>query len=200
MGDLDEDGDVDIMLGSVAAGSGKRLYLNNGNGVFVDSAERVPNDSAALSVALGDVDRDGDLDLVVGNGYIYGAQNALYPNFPRQLEAPRPPRIGQDYLLVFYAMPGYAKILQGSLPLLNLTEMKPRTFIPPFGFLGLSVVGLLILPPVVLSHPEGRVSQELRIPNLAALRGHILSTQALMMHATIPHTWRFTNLTRDRIQ
>jgi hypothetical protein len=78
LGDVDGDGDLDLVVGN--DGQANRLYLNSGtaspfNGV---SGDNISSDTHhTYSVALGDVDRDGDLDLVAGN---YGQANRLYLN------------------------------------------------------------------------------------------------------------------------
>ncbi|MGB2869619.1 MAG: FG-GAP-like repeat-containing protein [Bacteroidota bacterium] len=68
-GDIDHDGDLDLFI----AGHGIRLFRNDG-GLFVDiTAEShlefvaIPN-VVNLQVALGDYDRDGDLDLALAGG------------------------------------------------------------------------------------------------------------------------------------
>ncbi|MEM7200201.1 MAG: VCBS repeat-containing protein [Planctomycetota bacterium] len=65
--DLDGDGDLDLFF--VNAGSQDRLLLNDGSGQFTDvTATHLPPDLAAtVAVACCDVDEDGDVDLVVGD-------------------------------------------------------------------------------------------------------------------------------------
>ena len=65
-GDIDDDGDVDLYV----VGGNKvpnALYLNNGNGTFVDVAEDYGVDLLhwGSGPAFGDIDGDGDLDLFV---------------------------------------------------------------------------------------------------------------------------------------
>lgn len=67
VGDFDGDGREDI---AVACHGSIRLLLNAGNGTFVDASDRLPDaarDGSAwnTSVAAGDLDADGDLDLYV---------------------------------------------------------------------------------------------------------------------------------------
>ncbi len=72
MGDVDGDGDLDILFGNgsnqVNANSENRLYLNDGSGDFIDSGQ-VIGTFFTRSVALHDVDEDGDLDLVETTAY-----------------------------------------------------------------------------------------------------------------------------------
>ena len=70
LADLDGDGDLDLGVanggGFGSPGSTVSVLLNNGDGTF---ASRVPYDVGLrpLSLAAGDVDGDGDLDLVTAN-------------------------------------------------------------------------------------------------------------------------------------
>lgn len=76
-GDYDGDGDLDLAIGNY--GEVNRLYRNDGSLIFID----VTTDTLGLvayrtsSVAWGDMDGDGDLDLAIGN---YGQVNQLYRN------------------------------------------------------------------------------------------------------------------------
>ncbi|MEE8261448.1 MAG: VCBS repeat-containing protein, partial [Gammaproteobacteria bacterium] len=63
LGDVDADGDLDLVAGNAGV---SRVYVNDGAGGFTDSGQALGfNDTR--SVTLGDVDGDGDLDLVEGN-------------------------------------------------------------------------------------------------------------------------------------
>ncbi len=66
-GDVDGDFDVDIVVGNE---NGNRLWLNNGSGVFSDmTATHLPlvAGEETREADLGDIDNDGDLDLVFAN-------------------------------------------------------------------------------------------------------------------------------------
>ena len=78
-GDVDGDGDLDLVVANDYAQS--QLLLNDGNGLFVDAtAGRLvtPANNDAHAIALADLDGDGDLDLVVGNEDFVG--NRVYLN------------------------------------------------------------------------------------------------------------------------
>ena len=78
LGDVDADGDLDLVVGN-EAGNQVRLHLNNGAGTFTDATSQLPFDvTPTSSIALGDVDADGDLDLLLAKDY--GFQDRLFLN------------------------------------------------------------------------------------------------------------------------
>ncbi len=73
-GDYDNDGDLDILLtGDTGSGYVSEVYRNNGDGTFTDIAASLTA-VASSSVAWGDYDNDGDLDILLtgdtGSGYV----------------------------------------------------------------------------------------------------------------------------------
>ena len=78
VGDLDNNGDLDIYVANT--NQANILYSNNSNGTFSDITEEagVGDMGAGVSVAFGDYDNDGDLDIYVANWN--NQPNVLYRN------------------------------------------------------------------------------------------------------------------------
>jgi len=75
MVDVDDDGDLDLFwAGSLSINDPRlivRLYVNRGDGTFVDASAFTPVGNRALegsNLACGDLDGDGDVDCVVAGG------------------------------------------------------------------------------------------------------------------------------------
>ncbi|HWB75776.1 MAG TPA: VCBS repeat-containing protein [Nannocystaceae bacterium] len=100
IGDVDGDGDVDMYApeGTVSAGA---LFINDGSGAFMDEGDaRLPAAEIAVGATrFGDLDDDGDLDIVVCDRVVSGDclvyQNDGDGNFTELLAA-IPFNVGQD--------------------------------------------------------------------------------------------------------
>lgn len=70
LADLDGDGDLDVFATNPNPGDSSYVFLNDGLGTFTHSASRnIPTTTFSYKSYLGDVDSDGDIDIVFG-GYI----------------------------------------------------------------------------------------------------------------------------------
>lgn len=80
-GDIDGDGDQDLLMAGQDPGRRTSLYLNEGNGVFAEVAV-IPFPRASSTVTIfEDLDADGDLDLFFsGNGFGIGEFTHIYLN------------------------------------------------------------------------------------------------------------------------
>jgi hypothetical protein len=71
IGDIDGDGDLDILFANSGTGDKARVYINNGAGVFTDetTARNGGLSGSFRGVELGDCDRDGDLDVILAQDF-----------------------------------------------------------------------------------------------------------------------------------
>ncbi len=126
-GDLDNDGLLDFAVanGVLRDGSTPQVYRNKGDGTFANVTREAgivePAEWGAIGVALGDYDRDGDLDLLI-NG-LDSAPNRLYRNdgkwrfteVARKAGIAQPPHNGFVCFFTDYDNDGWPDILTTSL-------------------------------------------------------------------------------------
>jgi predicted nucleotidyltransferase len=201
LGDVDSDGDLDMFVGNRGISLNNRLYLNNGSGTFTDAtAARMPAvivfSDGTYSVALGDVDVDGDLDIVCGN-FDFGGhrQNRLYLNIQRQLHAPSAPQIGQPYTLdayMRYGPPGAVNIAAIYL------STAPASIASPFGTIGLDIAAAVPFLPLIIPQPAGVGSVGFTVPNVLSLVGQPIYCQSVLV--AYPFDLRLSNVVADVIQ
>ncbi len=67
VGDFDEDGNPDLVMAAQGHSDAVELWLGNGDGSL--RAHQPHPDAFTARVYVGDVDRDGHLDVVTSNGY-----------------------------------------------------------------------------------------------------------------------------------
>jgi len=70
--DVDNDGDLDLVSNSFGAGSGVHVYLNQGDGTWIQSFGFLGGNST-MDIVFGDVNADGNADFAVAqeNGTVY---------------------------------------------------------------------------------------------------------------------------------
>ncbi|MCA8977370.1 MAG: VCBS repeat-containing protein [Planctomycetes bacterium] len=197
LGDVDGDGDLDLVVGNsrITVGERNRLYLNDGAGTFTDATTRLPTSSLKTeSIALGDLDGDLDLDLVVGNGW--GDENRLYFNLLRQLDASLLPRVGHSHTLDIYARYGAPHLFDLAIP---YASFAPASIpLPPHGTVGINPASSIAFTPMLIPHGTGGDALIVAMPNSTALVGVSLYWQAgLFQDPLTPH---LTNVSRDRLR
>ncbi|MEM7308002.1 MAG: VCBS repeat-containing protein [Planctomycetota bacterium] len=185
LGDIDGDGHVDALLANAALGEeANSLYLGDGAGGFVDASDRMPQTAeATYSFALGDIDGDDDLDVLVGNdGLFQPQQNRLYTNLTRHVAWSGLPRVGQAYDVDVYGVPTEPWFLAWGLGTLSFP-------LPPFGTLRLNPGTTLVVDASGTFPTSGVASKTFPGTDDPSFVGQSLYWQAL-----VGNPLRFTNL------
>jgi uncharacterized repeat protein (TIGR01451 family) len=88
LGDVDDDGDLDALVAN-DSGQAQEVYLNDGSGAFTPHPSAPTFGTGASSdITLGDVDGDGDLDVLVAN--FSGEAQEVYLNDGHGVFTPHP--------------------------------------------------------------------------------------------------------------
>jgi Tol biopolymer transport system component len=78
LGDLDMDGDLDLVLSDYMEPN--QIWLNDGAGQFADSGFRFGSDQFYRHIHLGDLDGDGDIDIFLATFGLTGGPNEIWFN------------------------------------------------------------------------------------------------------------------------
>jgi hypothetical protein len=177
--DVDLDGDADLVLANSFGQD--QLWLNDGTGVFVDAASRLPQTlDASTRIAVGDLDRDGDPDLVIGD-----RPGGVLFNRLRQLVAVDTPTRGQDWTLRISSAPGFesAATPPAAVVFVGFAELDPSPAVPPFGRFALDPAFTLTFGPFPIPAPAGELDVAIPIPDVPVLAGLDLFAQAFVVSA-----------------
>jgi hypothetical protein len=144
-------------------------------------------------LALGDVDRDGDLDLVLAR---LGRQSRLLLSAVRQLDAPWLARPGRAFVLDVHAHDASGD--HASLVFLGLRELLPPVPVPPFGQLRVDPAAWFATLPVAFAGGgPGRTT--FMLPPERALAGLRFVGQAVVWPSTNLGLARLTNASPEQV-
>jgi hypothetical protein len=197
LGDVDLDGDLDIVLINGANVAGQtRILRNNGLGVFTVDANAVPTATMASSCgAVADLDLDGDLDIVFGN---WNAQNAVWLNQHRHCYATAAPTLGSAYTVTLTSQPGYgpstAVLVAGSI-----YPPGPVQLMPNHGYTVLQPSTVVSLGLGFTSAVTGQFPFSMSIPNDPGMSGLSLLLQGIVVENQ-GMALSLTNPFRDHVQ
>ncbi len=184
LGDLDGDGDVDLFATLRPGGPAQIVLANDGQGRFLNvSASRLPLNAVPLStqwvVTAADVDDDGDLDLLVGQGPA-AVEQVLLTNNLRQLRCPRAPRVGGNLQIDVLSGPSFGSPGLAFVAVALAGAAQPSTLVGFAGQVQLDLPSLQILG-VVPTSSSGASTALVPVPALAALIGVEIWLQAAVV-------------------
>lgn len=188
--DLDDDGDADLVAGEWA-------QINDGRGRFgaVDASRGLGLAGLiAAAAAVGDIDADGDLDVVARAAS--GSALHVRANRHRGSRVTVEPRLGARVEFALEAQPGYAQTFQVLLPLLGLGVAAIE--VPPIGRVGIDPATLTQIGLLYLAGPGGEARVGVAVPDDPALLGQLVAVQGLVLEPL--NGARLTNTSVARVQ
>jgi hypothetical protein len=191
--DLEVDGDMDLVLAGPGNGTSFRFLLNDGQGNFTLLPTCVPVSPWGWhGMVAGDVDADGDVDLLTSRHELPTWHAGVLLHLHRQIYAPLPPRLGQTFRVDLHGTSGHLFYLALALGVSD-------AWYPPYGRWHLDPATTIVLPPVPI--PPGRLhTVSLQIPNLPPLRGRTLYAQAIDADFSRFELTRITNWLSEVMQ
>lgn len=194
--DADEDGDLDLVRGNISGAVS--FAVNDGTGALAAAPSRIANvQPFSPTLRVGDVDRDGDLDLMLFDEIPLSASLRQLTNRHRDL-AVATPGIGQNWTIDVISAPGYATLDHVCRLGIGLAALPQPLMVPGFGALWVDLdAGRFDVAAVVFASAATH-RFTFPVPPSATLVGLPLHVQALIEQARAPA--RFTGYRRVVIQ
>jgi len=194
--DADEDGDLDLVRGSITASV--TLAINDGSGVLSPSPQRMANvQPFSPTLRAGDVDGDGDDDLVVLDEVSLTQTLRLITNRHRDLTLTTPV-IGLPWTIDVVSAPGYATLDHVCRLGIGLGVLPQPLVVPGVGALWLDFAAGGFDTAAIVFAATGTHRFTIPVPQLPPLVGLPLHVQALLEQARAPA--RFTGHRRVVVQ
>ncbi len=216
VGDVDLDGDPDLVFASNRQGVGmpaqdnEEVYVNNGATppVFTRTFLGNGNDSritgttrASNAICLGDLDRDGDLDALTAEWT--QSQPSIFANLHRQIDAPRTVQINTVLNIDHYSQPQYGVGIEWYTTFIG-APLIPRTPLLSMGDLGIDLSLVLYYPMNLALRGTGATKSTISqlVPNDVTLIGLPVWYQSAFWGAqpNLTAESRLSNVTRTLIQ
>ncbi len=143
-------------------------------------------------IAVGDVDNDGDPDIVVPSFDGRLGPNVILWNLYRHVDSPSPNHIGQSMVLDIYSAPGLGGVAPSGLLWLSL-QRRSTPVSSPWGLFHLSPPILPLGSALPIPATTGKGSATLSIPFQRWLVGLQLHVQGGLLEGT-PSQWRLSAL------
>ncbi len=197
-GDIDEDGDVDLVFTNAYDQRGfprRRFYLNDGTGRFSIAVSPTAEDTkeySTINPRLIDLDGDGDLDLLFDRTYqwaFWDGEAFTFTNELRQLRAPQIPRTGREHRLDISAHRGRLSPPVLALPFVS-TSQATTPIQTPLGRVALAPGSIVALASISFRGSE-TASLRYRVPVDPSLTGRTFYFQAIVQRAS--RSARLTN-------
>lgn len=194
--DCDEDGDLDLLRGNITGSIG--LAVNDGTGALAAAPSRIGSvQPFSPTLRAGDVDRDGDLDLMLLDEVSLTTSLQQLTNRHRDLAVATPVH-GQNWTIDVLSAPGYATLDHVCRLGIGLAALPQPLVVPGFGELWVDLGAGRLDGAAVVFASAATHRFTFPVPPVATLVGLPLHVQALIEQARAPA--RFTAYRRVVIQ